>query len=110
MRAEIIVHESEMCYFESFDDFQVTSNGSLNVYYFPYSGYGPEMWLKNNYTYCDFGCQSEYNIGKAGEWYTVNDFGGSCGYMVMIAVEENDDPEFVEAVTITKKYKTGFNL
>ena len=105
------MYESSLCWFETFDDFYVESadGADFSVYYFPYKGYGPEMWLKNSNHACVFECQKEYQTGQSGVWYPVNDYGGTCGYMVYIAVEENDDYDHNDKITIKKLYRGGNN-
>eukprot|EP00356_Strombidium_inclinatum_P014633 CAMPEP_0170492634 /NCGR_PEP_ID=MMETSP0208-20121228/12541_1 /TAXON_ID=197538 /ORGANISM="Strombidium inclinatum, Strain S3" /LENGTH=123 /DNA_ID=CAMNT_0010768407 /DNA_START=178 /DNA_END=546 /DNA_ORIENTATION=+ len=106
-KIKIKVHESEICWFETFDSFMIEGS-NLNVYYFPYEGFGPSIWMGTSQ--CQFNCQPNFKTGSTGEYYDVNLFGGSCGFMVLIGAEEASELEDYgksEEVTITKKYLTG---
>ena len=98
-----------VCYFESFDNFMITTETGANnieIYYFPYTGFGPEMFLFGQQT-CQFLPQKDLNVGSVGKWFKTNYFGGACGYMVMVGVPE--DRADNELITITKQYDSAIS-
>ena len=82
-----------MCYFESFANFQILPDDHegegdhLSIYYFPYKGFGPQLYLggKEN---CEFEKLPNPYIGKWETWFLPNSFGGACGYLVILGVDE----------------------
>ena len=93
MELTIDIDPGYMCWFESYANFQILPDDHegegdhLSIYYFPYEGYGPKTYLTGREN-CEFTPIENPWIGEWETWFIPNSFGGACGYMVLLGVDE----------------------
>ena len=75
------------CWFESFADFMVSGDDHLQIFYLDYTGFGPSVVLGE--TMCELETRDFLYVGARGQLFEANAFGGSCGYVSLIGVEQS---------------------
>ena len=84
---EFGIAASDMCWIETFSDIMIEGDDNIILYYLPYSGYAPGYNSGNQK--CALIPTDSFYKGSLGSWFKPNGFGGSCGFMLLLGV--NDD-------------------
>ena len=79
------------CHFSSFSPFLVNGDSAAQIYYFMYKGFAPAIFTKKEE--CTFIDTNDLNKGKLGTWFRPNPFGGYCGFLIMMGVDEDYNGE-----------------
>ena len=78
-----------MCWIETFSNIMIEGDSKVTVYYLPYRGYAPKY--SSGQGACELIPTNSFYKGSLGAWFKPNGFGGSCGYMLMLGIDEASD-------------------
>ena len=105
-----------LCYFESSQNFLIEGNDQLQIRYFEYEGYGPDIMLHGSEA-CKFKNKqvSEMNTGVKDVWFRPNLYGGACKYLVLLSCPARNQAtgelnDKIATATITRQYLGGASV
>ena len=78
-----------MCWIETFSNLMVEGDSKVTVYYLPYRGYAPAYGAGHGK--CELIPTNSFYKGSLRAWFKPNGYGGSCGYMLMLGIDEAAD-------------------
>ena len=76
------------------------------MYYFKYEGWAPAIFTKK--ADCTFLNTNDLSKAMLGVWFRPNPFGGYCGFLVMVGVDEEEASP--AEVTVVRQFDSAVKL